>query len=181
MVVAQDFANPSLTAIFTRLRQGSGHTIISQQGAMLRLMKTLANHGHAALLTDLNIKPGKMAAALRCFGLLTCSTTLHTSLSQRLNVPIISGTCAPLPDGGYLVQINRAFEPSAFATPAAMAQAVWDQFERRIRETPEAWLWMYKHWRYLPTPQPRRSLSGLREILEGVRQTDSLAGGEMRA
>ena len=65
-------------------------------------------------------------------------------------MPVISGTCAPLPDGGYLVRINRAFEPSAFATPAAMAQAVWDVFEERIRETPEAWLWMYKHWRYLP-------------------------------
>lgn len=153
VVVAQDFKNPSLTAIFKRLRQGSGHTVISQQGAMLRLVKTLSNRGHAGLLTDLNIKPGKMAAALRCFGLLTCSTTLHTSLSMRLNVPVISGTCAPLPDGGYLVRINRAFEPSAFATPAAMAQAVWDVFEARIRETPEAWLWMYKHWRYLPTPE----------------------------
>lgn len=151
VVVAQDFANPALTAIFTRLRQGSGHTIIPQRGAMLRLMKTLSSQGHAALLTDLNIKPGKMAAALRCFGLLTCSTTLHTSLAQRLNVPVISGTCAPLSDGSYLIRINRAFEPSAFATPADMAQAVWDVFEERIRETPEAWLWMYKHWRYLPS------------------------------
>ncbi len=154
VVVAQDFKNPSLTEVFKRLRQGSGHTVIPQQGAMLRLMKTLANRGHAALLTDLNIKPGKMAAALRCFGLLTCSTTLHTSLSLRTNVPVISGTCAPLPDGTYRVRINRALEPSAFATPAAMAQAVWDLFEERIRETPEAWLWMYKHWRYLPTPKP---------------------------
>ena len=47
VVVAQDFKNPSLTAIFKRLRQGSGHTVISQQGAMLRLMKTLSNRGHA--------------------------------------------------------------------------------------------------------------------------------------
>ena len=66
-------------------------------------------------------------------------------------------SCAPLPDGAYLVRINRAFEPSAFATPAAMAQAVWDVFEARIRETPEAWLWMYKHWRYLPTPERNAS------------------------
>lgn len=157
VVVAQDFKNPSLTEIFKRLRSGSGHTIISQRGAMLRLMKTLSNRGHAGLLTDLNIKPGKMAAALRCFGLFTCATTLHTSLAMRLNVPVISGTCAPLPDGGYLVQINRAFEPSSFTTPAAMAQAVWDEFEKRIRETPEAWLWMYKHWRYLPTTEADES------------------------
>ncbi len=157
VLVAQDFDNPDLTTIFKRLREGSGHTVIPQQGAMLRLMKTLSKHGYAALLTDLNIKPGKMAAALRCFGLLTCSTTLHTSLALRLNVPIFSCTCAPLPDGDYLVRVNRAFVPSSYDTPAAMAQAVWDVFEERIRETPEAWMWMYKHWRYLPTPKPDNS------------------------
>jgi lauroyl/myristoyl acyltransferase len=37
VVVAQDFDNPSLTAIFTRLRRGSGHSIIPPRGAMLRL------------------------------------------------------------------------------------------------------------------------------------------------
>jgi len=31
-----------------------------------------------------------------------------------------------------------------------MSQAVWDLFEKHIRETPEAWMWMYKHWRYRP-------------------------------
>ena len=41
------------------------------------------------------------------------------------------------------------------AVPAAMAQAVWDVFERCIRETPEAWLWMYKHWRYRPAHPDR--------------------------
>jgi Kdo2-lipid IVA lauroyltransferase/acyltransferase len=152
VIVTQDFKNPALTSIFKKLREGSGHTIISQEGAMLRLMKTLSRHGHAALLTDLNIKPGKMAAALRCFGMLTCATTLHASLSQRTGVPIISGVCLPLPDGGYRVSVHRALHPKDFSSPAAMSQAVWDLFEKHIRETPEAWMWMYKHWRYLPTP-----------------------------
>jgi lauroyl/myristoyl acyltransferase len=151
-VVAQDFKNPALTAIFKRLRGGSGHTVIPQAGAMLRLVKTLSQHGHAAMLSDLNIKPNRMAAALRCFGLLTCATTLHACLSQRLGVPVMAVVCAQLPDGTHQASVSRAFEPSQFATPAAMSQAVWDWFEAKIRETPEAWLWMYKHWRYLPTP-----------------------------
>jgi len=152
VIVAQDFKNPALTNIFKKLREGSGHTMITQEGAMLRLMKTLSRHGHAALLTDLNIKPGKMAAALNCFGMRTCATTLHANLSQRLDVPIISGVCLPLPDGGYRVSIHRALHPKDFNSPAAMSQAVWDRFETHIREHPEAWMWMYKHWRYLPTP-----------------------------
>lgn len=153
VIVAQDFKNPALTSIFKKLREGSGHTMITQEGAMLRLMKTLSRKGHAALLTDLNIKPGKMATALNCFGLLTCATTLHASLSQRTGVPIISGVCLPLPDGGYRVTIHRALHPKDFSSPAAMSQATWDLFEKHIREHPEAWMWMYKHWRYLPNPE----------------------------
>ena len=157
VVVAQDFKNPELTTIFKKLRGGSGHTIIPQEGAMLRLMKALSQRGHAALLSDLNIKPGRMATALNCFGLLTCATTLHASLAQRLGVPIVTGVCAPMDDGTYQVSVNSALEPESFDSPAAMSQAVWDWFETKIRETPEAWLWMYKHWRYLPTPDPDAS------------------------
>jgi lauroyl/myristoyl acyltransferase len=45
---------------------------------------------------------------------------------------------------------RRHLEASAYASSRDMAQDVWLWFEQRIRETPEAWMWMYKHWRYLP-------------------------------
>lgn len=149
-VVAQDFKNPALTTIFKRLREGSGHTIIPQEGAMLRLVKELKRKGHAALLTDLTIRPNKTAAVIDCFGLKTCVTTLHASLSRRLELPIIAGVCIPLPDGTYRVEAEAHFDPADYASNASMAQAVWDRFERQIRKHPEAWMWMYKHWRYLP-------------------------------
>lgn len=149
-VVAQDFKNPALTTIFKRLREGSGHTIIPQEGAMLRLVKELKRKGHAALLTDLTIRPNKTAAAIDCFGLKTCVTTLHASLSRRLELPIIAGVCIPMPDGTYRVEVEPHFEPEKFISNAALTQAVWDKFEQQIRRHPEAWMWMYKHWRYLP-------------------------------
>ncbi len=174
-VVAQDFKNPALTSIFKRLREGSGHTIIPQEGAMLRLVKELKRQGHAALLTDLNIRPNKTAAAIDCFGLKTCVTTLHASLSRRLDLPVIAGVCLPLPDGGYRVTAAPPFLPERFTSNEAMAQAVWDWFELRIRENPEAWLWMYKHWRYLPTlvqdpayPDYANPSKPFREMLAGV-------------
>ena len=148
-VVAQDFKNPALTGIFKRLREGSGHTIIPQEGAMLRLVKELKRKGHAALLTDLTIRPNKTATAIDCFCLKTCVTTLHASLSRRLKLPVVAGVCLPLKDGRYRVT-SQLLDPADFRSDAAMAQAVWDTFEAHIRETPEAWLWMYKHWRFLP-------------------------------
>ena len=149
-VVAQDFKNRELTEIFKQLRQSSGHRIIPQAGAMLRLVKELKRGGHAALLTDLNIPPNKTAAAIDCFGLKTCVTTLHTHLAARLDLPVIASVCLPNDDGSYDVTKSAPFLAKDHASPAAMAQAVWDWFEQHIRRTPEAWLWMYKHWRYLP-------------------------------
>ena len=150
IVVAQDFKNPTLTGVFKMLREGTGHTVIPQQAAMLRLMKALKKGASSALVTDLNIPPNKTAAVIKCFGLETCVTTLHANLSDRLEIPVFPGLCIPLPDGKYRVVMLSALHAKDFATHGAMAQAVWDRFESAIREHPEAWLWMYKHWRYLP-------------------------------
>lgn len=149
-VVAQDFKNPALTAIFKRLREHSGHVVIPQQSAMLRLMKTLKKKGHAALLTDLNIKPNRAATVIRCFGLQTCVTTLHVLLAQKFGLALIAGVCVPLADGTYEVHVFHPIRPTLDDPPNAIAQQCWDQFESIIRRRPECWMWMYKHWRYLP-------------------------------
>lgn len=151
-VVAQNFKNPSLTAIFKRLREHSGHAVISQENAMLKLMKALKRQGHAGLLTDLNIKPGRAAAVIECFGMKTCVPTLHVELAKRLGLSIITGVCQPVQDGSYEVQIFEAIRPGPDEETQILTQRVWDHFEKAIRSYPEGWLWMYKHWRYLPGP-----------------------------
>lgn len=152
-VVAQDFKNPAITHIFKRLREQSGHTFISQDNAMIKLMKALKRKGHAGLLTDLNIVPGKAAAAIQCFGLWTCVPTLHVELAKRLGLSIITGVCRPLPDGRYEANLFEAIEPTSEDDTREMTQRVWDRFETAIRDHPECWLWMYKHWRYRPKNQ----------------------------
>jgi lauroyl/myristoyl acyltransferase len=152
-VVAQNFKNTSLTAIFKKLREHSGHTVISQDNAMLKLMKALKRQGHAGLLTDLNIKPGRSATVIECFGMKTCVPTLHVELAKRLGLSIITGVCQPAPDGRYEVQIFEAIRPSPEDDTQVLTQRVWDHFEKAIRAYPEGWLWMYKHWRYLPSKE----------------------------
>lgn len=149
-VVAQDFKNPLITRIFKRLRQHSGHDVIPQENAMLRLMKVLKRGGHAGLLTDLNVSPGKTSAAIRCFGMWTCVPTLHVELARRLGLHIMTGVCRPLADGRYEVRIFEALQPDPKGDVREITQRVWDHFEKTIRQYPECWMWMYKHWRYLP-------------------------------
>ena len=149
-VVAQNFKNPTITRVFKRLRQHSGHDVIPQENAMLKLMKALKRQGHAGLLTDLNIAPGRSAAAIQCFGLWTCVPTLHVELAKRLGLSIMTGVCRPLDDGRYEVDIFEVIQPKPEDDTRELTQRVWNHFEQAIREHPECWLWMYKHWRYRP-------------------------------
>lgn len=154
-VVAQDFKNPGLTEIFKKLRGHSGHTLIPQENALIRLIKALKRKGHTAMLTDLNIKPSEAAAAIRCFGLETCVTTAHVMLARRLKLPIFPTLCHPLEDGTYHVTVHGPVWIGEDEPAVDAAQRVWDVFEAAIRVHPERWMWMYKHWRYLPGEEKR--------------------------
>ena len=147
-VVAQDFKNPALTPIFNRIRSHSGQTVIAQESAILKLMKHLKRGGYVGMLVDLNIQPGRTAAAIRCFGMWNSVPTLHVELAQRLGLPIIPTICLPLPDGRYELRTLAHLLPQPEDDVGTLTQRVWDHCEEAIREHPECWLWMYKHWRY---------------------------------
>lgn len=149
-IVAQEFKNSLLTELFTANREAPGHSVIPQRGAMLRLLKNLKAGGHAAFLTDLTIKPSRAATVIRCFGRQTCVTSLHAGLAKRTKLPVIPGICIPQKDGTYILRGFKALEFSEEASDTEIVQACWDVFEPLIREQPEPWLWMYKHWRFLP-------------------------------
>jgi len=149
-VVAQDFKNPLLTDLFNVNRKISGHQVISQRGAMLRLLKNLKGGGHAVFLTDQTFNPGRAATIIDCFGLLTCVTALHAKLKRKTHLPIIPGISIPLPNGKYRTSFFAPLKLDDAASDQEIAQACWDVFEAQIRENPAPWLWMYKHWRYLP-------------------------------
>lgn len=150
-IVAQDFKNEALTDLYRQNREVSGHEVIPQKNALIKLLRTLKNRGHAAFLTDLTIKPSKAATVIECFGKKTCVTAIHAELQKRTGLPVIPGICVPLPDGRYEM---RGYKPLQFGpddNEQTIAQACWDVFEPVIRENPAPWLWMYKHWRYLPS------------------------------
>lgn len=149
-IVAQDFKNKSLTEMYKRNREVSGHDVIPQKGALIRLLKNLKSGGHAAFLTDLTIRPSKAATLIKCFGKKTCVTSIHTQLMKRSGLKVIPGMCIPQKDGTYILRGFKALTFGPDDTDQSIAQACWDVFEPVIRENPAPWLWMYKHWRYIP-------------------------------
>ena len=151
MIIAQDFKNPPLTGIFRRLRSCGGQTIIPQEGAMLRLFRHLKKGGSAAALVDLNVHPDQSATVIRRFGGWSSISVLHVALAARTGLPLVPALALPLPDGRWQL---RFMEPVPLAPDTSWqlaAQQCWDAIEPVLREHPSHWMWLYKHWRYLPS------------------------------
>lgn len=157
-IVAQDFHNPVLTEVFARARRHSGHRIVSRKGAMLKLVRTIRSGGSIAMLPDLNIPRQGAAVPVDVFGIPAWMPATHAEISLRFNVPMLLAVCEPHPDGRATLRAldlighhsdnrqnrNGGLNPSR----NELTQLVWDRFESAIRERPDLWLWMYRHWRH---------------------------------
>jgi lauroyl/myristoyl acyltransferase len=149
-IISQEFKNSRLDPIFKELREQSGHELVPRERGITRLYKVLRRKGRTALLVDLTVPPSQGAVAIDCFGLKTSVTSAHAWLNGRTGVPIIPAHCEPLPDGRYRLIFHPKINNTVGMTHQQIAQACWNSFEPYVRKDPAPWLWMYKHWRYLP-------------------------------
>jgi Kdo2-lipid IVA lauroyltransferase/acyltransferase len=154
-IISQEFKNSLLDPIFKKLREQSGHELVPRERGIIRLYKVLRQKGRTALLVDLTVPPAQGAVAIDCFGLKTSVTSAHAWLHEHTGVPIIPAHCEPLPDGRYQLIFHPKIECTAEMTHQQIAQACWNSFEPYVRKNPAPWLWMYKHWRYLPAKPDR--------------------------
>jgi len=154
-IISQEFKNSLLDPIFKKLREQSGHELVPRERGIIRLYKILRRKGRTALLVDLTVPPTQGAVAIDCFGLKTSVTFAHAWLNEQTGVPIIPAHCEPLLDGRYRLIFHPKIERTAEITHQQIAQACWNSFEPYVRKNPAPWLWMYKHWRYLPANPDR--------------------------
>ena len=154
-IISQEFKNPSLDAIFKKLREQSGHELVPRDRGIMRLYKVLRRKGRTALLVDLTVPPSQGAVAVNCFGLKTSITSAHAWLHERTGVPIVPAHCEPLANGRYRLVFHPKIANTADMTHQEIAQACWNSFEPYVRNNPAPWLWMYKHWRYRPADPDR--------------------------
>ena len=154
-IISQEFKNSLLDPIFKKIREQSGHELISRERGIIRLYKVLRRKGRTALLVDLTVPPSQGAVVIDCFGLKTSVTSAHAWLHERTGAPIVPAHCEPLPDGRYRVVFHPKIDNTAGMTNQQVAQACWNSFEPYVRKNPAPWLWMYKHWRYRPANADR--------------------------
>jgi Kdo2-lipid IVA lauroyltransferase/acyltransferase len=102
------------------------------------------------ILADLTMKISQPGVIIRAFGLRMRVTMMHTTLHKRTNALIQPFITLLQPDGRYMVGLLEPLEFSKEAFPQQITQTCWEGFEPTIRQHPEQWLWLYKHWRYRP-------------------------------
>lgn len=175
--IAQDFKNPRLTPLLLRNREHLGHQIISRDKSMLKLLRVLKKGGHAAFLPDLTIPPGQAATIIEVFGLKVCVTGLGPFLAQRTGCPIVCGITYSLSDGTYLITGVDPLTVSPGESVQDIAQRCWSAVEPLIARHPEHWLWMYKHFRFLPRSPGRAYPPYANRSTRFDELEDSLASG----
>lgn len=149
-ILTQRFKNDRLTPIFRRLRESSGQKAVTQESSMIRFLKMILRGTPVGILADLTMKISQPAVIIQAFGLRMRVTMMHAILHKRTKAPIQPFITLLQPDGRYMV---RLLEPLQFGEEVSyqqIAQMCWDKFEPTIRQYPEQWLWLYKHWRYRP-------------------------------
>ena len=149
-VLTQRFKNDRLTPIFRRLREISGQKTVTQELSMTRFLKMILRGTPVGILADLTMKMSQPAVIIRAFGLRMRVTMMHTILHKRTNALIQPFISLLQPDGRYMVRLLEPLEFSKEASHQQIAQMCWERFEPTIRQRPEQWLWLYKHWRYRP-------------------------------
>jgi len=153
-VVTQRFKNPLLGPVFDRLRGCTGHEVLTQEKAFIRMFKHLKKGKKFFMLTDLTLDPREASVIIDCFGKKTCVTQLHAAMALRTGAKIVPVECQPRADGGYLVKVHPPVEWPEGAEEQEITQLAWDALESSIRARPELWIWAYKHWRFRPSEAP---------------------------
>ena len=136
--------------------------MIYRQGAVRRVLKTLAAGEGVAMLIDQHMHSPD-AIWVDFFERPAATTSTLAALALRTGAPVIPVFALPLPGGRYRLIYEHAVEPPAADGPDAIrefTQRCTDVLEMYVRRHPELWLWMHRRWRDAPVPDVQGDVPG---------------------
>jgi KDO2-lipid IV(A) lauroyltransferase len=156
-VLARVLDNPYLHAMLERVRGRTGNHVIYRQGAVRRVLKTLAGGHGVALLIDQHMHSTD-AIWVNFFQRPAATTSTLAALALRTGSPVIPVFALPLPGGRYRFVYETPVPPPPASSPDAIrefTQRCTDVLEMYVRRHPELWLWMHRRWRDAPVAETR--------------------------
>ena len=153
-VLARALDNPNLNALLEQVRTRTGNSVIYRQGAVRRVLKTLAAGQGVAMLIDQHMHSSD-AIWVDFFERPAATTSTLAALALRTGAPVVPVFALPIDGGRYRMIYEHAVEAPATAGPDAIrefTQRCTDVLEMYVRRHPELWLWMHRRWRDAPVP-----------------------------
>jgi KDO2-lipid IV(A) lauroyltransferase len=156
-VLARALDNARLNQLLEQVRTATGNHVIYRQGAVRRVMKTLAAGEGVALLIDQHMNSPD-AIWVSFFRRPAATTSTLAALALRTGAAVIPVFAHPLPGGRYKFVYESPVEPPQEEGPEAIrefTQRCTDVLEMHVRKHPELWLWMHRRWRDAPVVETR--------------------------
>jgi KDO2-lipid IV(A) lauroyltransferase len=156
-VLARALDNPYLNTLLEEVRGRTGNSVIYRQGAVRRVLKTLANGQGVALLIDQHMHSAD-AIWVDFFQRPAATTSTLAALAIRTGAPVVPVFALPIAGGRYRMIYEHAVEPPGADSPdpiGEFTQRCTDVLEMYVRRHPELWLWMHRRWRDAPVPEGR--------------------------
>jgi KDO2-lipid IV(A) lauroyltransferase len=151
-VLARALDNPRLNSLLEEVRGITGNHCIYRQGAVRRVLKTLAGGHGVAMLIDQHMHSPD-AIWVNFFERPAATTSTLAALALRTGAPVIPVFALPLPGGRFKFVYENPVEPPPADRPDAIqdfTQRCTDVLEMYVRRHPELWLWMHRRWRDTP-------------------------------
>ena len=164
-VLARALDNPYLNTLLEDVRGRTGNSVIYRQGAVRRVLKTLAAGEGVALLIDQHMHSTD-AIWVDFFERPAATTSTLAALALRTGAPVVPVFALPVAGGRYRMIYEHAVEPPASDRPDAtreFTQRCTDVLEMYVRRHPELWLWMHRRWRDAPVPEGREMFPAARQ------------------
>jgi KDO2-lipid IV(A) lauroyltransferase len=152
MSVGKPLGSRATTEKLNAFRSRLGQKIVSSEGAILPLLRTLKKGGNIALLADqyLNLAKGGVWSTFLGHPALTAPTPAFFADRIKGNVIIGVAYMQARPDGRYRCTTPIILHPVQGESIASLTQRVSDASSKMIKRFPTQWLFAYKRWRAIP-------------------------------
>jgi KDO2-lipid IV(A) lauroyltransferase len=153
-VLARALDNPRLNTLLEEVRGRTGNSVIYRQGAVRRVLKTLAAGEGVAMLIDQHMHSPD-AIWVDFFERPAATTSTLAALALRTGAPVVPVFALPVGGGRYRMIYEHVVAPPEGDGPEAIrefTQRCTDVLEMYVRRHPELWLWMHRRWRDTPLP-----------------------------
>ena len=155
LTITAPLENQLIDKMLSRMRRITGLKLVSKEGAIKPLIKTLKAGDRIAMMIDQNVLPEDGGEFVNFFGLPVPISKAPASLSAINDSAVVFIYCIADNHGfyrAYAVPVKEA--SAALLSEGEMTRKIARILEQEIRRNPGQWLWMYKRWKFIPDGAP---------------------------